>query len=304
MRHSFRPFQAQPSRHASQDPPATAPSKPADNAASESAPVNFTPYSSTGMSPAESQATSSSSRHQSFDIHSAQNLTQGTKSVQSVQSTHAVPAAAQTSSKQLGHGMMNGTSSSVGVPVHLRVSTGQQKPSMAEPATYASSSTSATSADDVAELQSRRLSDDGASSSGQATVSGWHPHDPEHLIVNGLGGAFLHPTHVFSPSRFVSGLLTCLGSLPAVTSCHFCHQLSHQTDTKLIIRVCSALTAAFYEYLTSYAACCYTHLLLGENHMTCTLKSHHTFVCRMSAKMIQAQAQMHLLCCCDEHLQP
>lgn len=26
--------------------------------------------------------------------------------------------------------------------------------------------------------------------------------DPEHLIVNGCGGAFLHPTHVFSYSRF------------------------------------------------------------------------------------------------------
>eukprot|EP00884_Botryococcus_braunii_P019296 jgi/Botrbrau1/604/Bobra.0161s0002.1 len=31
-----------------------------------------------------------------------------------------------------------------------------------------------------------------------------HPYDPEHLIVNGLGGAFLHPTHVFAPARFVS----------------------------------------------------------------------------------------------------
>lgn len=26
--------------------------------------------------------------------------------------------------------------------------------------------------------------------------------DPEHLICNGMGGAFLHPTHVFSYSRF------------------------------------------------------------------------------------------------------
>ncbi len=31
-----------------------------------------------------------------------------------------------------------------------------------------------------------------------------HPYDPEHLIVNGLGGAFLHPTHVFAPARFAS----------------------------------------------------------------------------------------------------
>ncbi|KXZ46777.1 hypothetical protein GPECTOR_40g511 [Gonium pectorale] len=29
-----------------------------------------------------------------------------------------------------------------------------------------------------------------------------HPHDPEHLVVNGGGGAFLHPTHVFAGSRF------------------------------------------------------------------------------------------------------
>lgn len=220
MRHSFRPFQAQPSRCSSQDHPATAPSKPADKAASKPAPVDFTTYSPTGMSPIQSQATSSSSRHHSSDIQFGHNFIRGAKSAQSVQSTHAVPAAAQTSSKQLGHGMMNGTSSRAGAPVHLRVSTGQQEPSMAEPATYASSSTSATSADDVAELQSRRLSGDGASSSGQATVSGWHPHDPEHLIVNGLGGAFLHPTHVFSPSRFVSGMLTCCGSLAAAPFCH------------------------------------------------------------------------------------
>jgi hypothetical protein len=26
--------------------------------------------------------------------------------------------------------------------------------------------------------------------------------DPEHLIVNGMGGAFMHPTHVFSYSSF------------------------------------------------------------------------------------------------------
>ena len=32
----------------------------------------------------------------------------------------------------------------------------------------------------------------------------YHPADPEHLIVNGLGGAFLHPTHVFASARFGS----------------------------------------------------------------------------------------------------
>ena len=29
-----------------------------------------------------------------------------------------------------------------------------------------------------------------------------YPLDPEHLICNGLGGAFLHPTHVFALARF------------------------------------------------------------------------------------------------------
>ena len=91
----------------------------------------------------------------------------------------------------------------------LRVLTGRQQPShssmVEQPSAYASSATSATSTDDVAELLSQRLSGDGASTSGESGVSGWHPHDPEHLIVNGLGGAFLHPTHVFSPARFVSG---------------------------------------------------------------------------------------------------
>ncbi|KAK9835056.1 hypothetical protein WJX81_007542 [Elliptochloris bilobata] len=38
----------------------------------------------------------------------------------------------------------------------------------------------------------------------EATRANLHPFDPEHLIVNGLGGAFLHPTHVFAPARFAS----------------------------------------------------------------------------------------------------
>ncbi|MEW5320472.1 MAG: hypothetical protein WDW38_011542 [Sanguina aurantia] len=29
-----------------------------------------------------------------------------------------------------------------------------------------------------------------------------HMHDPDHLICNGAGGAFLHPTHIFAPARF------------------------------------------------------------------------------------------------------
>ena len=33
-------------------------------------------------------------------------------------------------------------------------------------------------------------------------AAGEYPLDPEHLICNGLGGAFLHPTHVFAHARF------------------------------------------------------------------------------------------------------
>lgn len=122
-------------------------------------------------------------------------------------SAHAVPAELLNSSAK--HAQRSAASVRTGsTAVHVRVSTGQD-PSVAEPsaASYASSTTSATSADDLTELRRRRQSGNGASTSGQSTSSGWHPHDPEHLIVNGLGGAFLHPTHVFSPSRFVSGVI-------------------------------------------------------------------------------------------------
>lgn len=51
------------------------------------------------------------------------------------------------------------------------------------------------------------------SHAAQASMPGrhtnYHPADPEHLIVNGLGGAFLHPTHVFASARF--------GSVPEAT---------------------------------------------------------------------------------------
>lgn len=211
MRHSFRPFQPQPRRPTSSEAASAASSKPAGKAASEAVAADNSIYSPTGMT--GSQATGSSSSDQSSHTHSADGLGHGINFGQTAQSMHAVPAASQTVSKSVGDGMMNGTSNSSrdGPAVHLRVSTGQQQPLMAEPSTYASSTTSVTSTDDLAELQSRRLSGDGASTSGQSTVSGWHPHDPEHLIVNGLGGAFLHPTHVFSPSRFVSGLSACSG---------------------------------------------------------------------------------------------
>ncbi|GFR41995.1 hypothetical protein Agub_g2809, partial [Astrephomene gubernaculifera] len=52
----------------------------------------------------------------------------------------------------------------------------------------------------------------GGSDSGTALCQGcraracWsrHPHDPEHLVVSGGGGAFLHPTHVFAGARFAA----------------------------------------------------------------------------------------------------
>jgi hypothetical protein len=51
------------------------------------------------------------------------------------------------------------------------------------------------------EANSQAVTGGGAAASPIANL---HPHDPEHLIVNGLGGAFLHPTHVFAPARFAS----------------------------------------------------------------------------------------------------
>lgn len=38
--------------------------------------------------------------------------------------------------------------------------------------------------------------------SSSVLVGGWRLTDPEHLIVSGSGGAFLHPTHAFSYARF------------------------------------------------------------------------------------------------------
>lgn len=32
--------------------------------------------------------------------------------------------------------------------------------------------------------------------------------DPEHLIINGMGGAFLHPTHIFSGARISAKMAT------------------------------------------------------------------------------------------------
>lgn len=37
---------------------------------------------------------------------------------------------------------------------------------------------------------------------GGGGASGWQLSDPEHLVVCGSGGGFLHPTHVFSEARF------------------------------------------------------------------------------------------------------
>jgi hypothetical protein len=38
----------------------------------------------------------------------------------------------------------------------------------------------------------------------RAATTASHLCDPEHLICNGSGGAFMHPTHVFSYARFAS----------------------------------------------------------------------------------------------------
>jgi len=43
---------------------------------------------------------------------------------------------------------------------------------------------------------------DGGGGEWEAPPAGWLLNDPEHLVVCGSGGAFLHPTHVFSYSRF------------------------------------------------------------------------------------------------------
>ena len=66
------------------------------------------------------------------------------------------------------------------------------------------SSAASTASDEVTDLPSQLGVEDDAPSTASLRSAGWHPHDPEHLVVNGLGGAFLHPTHVFTPSRFIS----------------------------------------------------------------------------------------------------
>ena len=206
MRHSFCPFQAAA-------PPAASPaaaneagmqndyqgSSQAPGVDCQTGSSTSSTYATVSMSePSQSKSTNGTAAAR-FS-HAANRL--GHSRFSCGPSIHAVPAElSKNSAKHTRHGR-----GPVSTAVPSRVSSGQD-PSMAEPApgSYASSTTSGTSADDLTELRSRSQSDDGASSSGQSTSSGWHPHDPEHLIVNGLGGAFLHPTHVFSPSRFVSG---------------------------------------------------------------------------------------------------
>ncbi|KAK9862826.1 hypothetical protein WJX84_007158 [Apatococcus fuscideae] len=57
---------------------------------------------------------------------------------------------------------------------------------------------------DEADPPPSSLNGDSLGADAASTSGNLHPFDPEHLIVNGLGGAFLHPTHVFSASRFAS----------------------------------------------------------------------------------------------------
>ncbi len=42
----------------------------------------------------------------------------------------------------------------------------------------------------------------GGAANGRHAGAAWHLNDPEHLVVCGSGGAFCHPTHVFSEARF------------------------------------------------------------------------------------------------------
>ena len=205
MRHSFRPCQpaatqataSEAAQEASNLPDGKAAAQPPSVASSSSS-----SYAATGM--AEPSVSKPSNAVQGLHSQPANPLKHNA-SFNFGQGMHVMSAQKSNgSAKHAQHG--TGPAPAGSSAVHLRVSTGQRS-SQAEPApaSYASSNTSATSAEDMAELHSRRVSGDGASTSGQSPSSGWHPHDPEHLIVNGLGGAFLHPTHVFSPSRFVSG---------------------------------------------------------------------------------------------------
>ena len=45
------------------------------------------------------------------------------------------------------------------------------------------------------------MADEGEGGGGEPGA-GWHLNDPEHLVVSGSGGGFLHPTHVFCYARF------------------------------------------------------------------------------------------------------
>ena len=212
MRHSFTPCRAAapqaPSPAAAKEAGVQADSK----AASQGPSVDSQTSSSYTLTGAAGFAKSKTKKGPGLaESSQATNGLSSSHSFKFKPSLHAVPAElAQGSTKHAQRDAESAGPSSTAV--HLRVSTGQQSshPGMAEPApaSYASSTTSATSADDYTEVQGSRGSGDGVSA-GQSTTSGWHPHDPEHLIVNGLGGAFLHPTHVFSPSRFVSGVPCC-----------------------------------------------------------------------------------------------
>ncbi|KAL3147784.1 hypothetical protein ABBQ32_002515 [Trebouxia sp. C0010 RCD-2024] len=212
MRHSFCPFHAAA-------PPAPSPA-PSPAAANEAGMQNDDQGTSQALGVDSQTGTTSSSRSSSHATASMAEPSEsktkkGAAAARFGQagnglshtcfnrgpSVRAVPA--ELSNKGAKHAQRGGGPASTAL--HLRALS-RQDPSMAEPApgSYASSTTSGTSADDLNELRRRSQSGGGASTSGQSTSSGWHPHDPEHLIVNGLGGAFLHPTHVFSPSRFVS----------------------------------------------------------------------------------------------------
>ena len=177
MRHSFQPYQP-PAQPASQPPSRSTSSVPTQHASSIHGSQANAVHVQASVPDHDRFGTSSSARKSG---NLAAKTTAAAAAVQASLLDKLRPSAAQTANK--AH--------------RLRHSA---KVEFAQPAPE--SSAASTASDEVADLPSQLGLEEASSSN--ARTAGWHPHDPEHLIVNGLGGAFLHPTHVFSPSRFIS----------------------------------------------------------------------------------------------------
>jgi hypothetical protein len=64
------------------------------------------------------------------------------------------------------------------------------------------------------------MSNDIDNNNNRAREAGYHTFDPEHMICNGAGGAFLHPTHMFAPAgRLMGGALGRTGGTIYALSC-------------------------------------------------------------------------------------